>query len=65
MVGAPVRLSETPGAVRTAAPTLGEHTDRVLEDLVGLSAAEIDALRRAGAIGPRRSAPAKSNEVKA
>ena len=27
MVGVPVRLSETPGAIRTPAPLLGQHTD--------------------------------------
>jgi formyl-CoA transferase/CoA:oxalate CoA-transferase len=54
MVGAPVRLSETPGSVRTPAPTLGEHTDEVLRDLVGLSSEEVGALRAAGAIGPTR-----------
>jgi CoA:oxalate CoA-transferase len=53
MVGAPVRLSETPGSVRTPAPTLGEHTEQVLRDLLGLGAEEIDALRTAGAIGPK------------
>ncbi len=54
MVGVPVRLSDTPGAVRTPAPTQGEHTDLVLEDLLSLGQAEIDALRRSGAIGPAR-----------
>jgi formyl-CoA transferase/CoA:oxalate CoA-transferase len=54
MVGAPVRLSETPGSVRTPAPMLGEHTDRVLTDLLGLGPAEIASLRAAGAIGPAR-----------
>src|SRR5206468_8868816 len=54
MVGAPVRLSETPGAVRTPAPTLGEHTDEVLRQLLGLRAEEIADLRAAGAIGPER-----------
>ncbi|MEZ5816159.1 MAG: CoA transferase [Hyphomicrobiaceae bacterium] len=29
-LGVTVKLSETPGAVRSAAPTLGEHTDEVL-----------------------------------
>jgi formyl-CoA transferase/CoA:oxalate CoA-transferase len=53
MVGVPVRLSDTPGAVRTPAPMLGEHTDLVLEQMLGLSPAEIADLRRAGAIGPR------------
>ncbi len=54
MVGAPVRLSETPGSVRTPAPMLGEHTDEVLRELLGLGAEEIAALRAAGAIGPKR-----------
>ena len=45
MVGAPVRLSETPGSVRTPSPMLGEHTSEVLRDLLGMSAAEVAALR--------------------
>ena len=56
MVGAPVRLSETPGSVRTPAPMLGEHTDEVLRELLGLGAVDIAALRAAGAIGPGRGA---------
>ena len=56
MVGAPVRLSETPGSVRTPAPMLGEHTEEVLRQLLGLEAEEVAALRAAGAIGPQRSA---------
>jgi crotonobetainyl-CoA:carnitine CoA-transferase CaiB-like acyl-CoA transferase len=54
MVGAPVRLSETPGAVRTPAPMLGEHTDAVLRELLGLDDRAIAALREVGAIGPKR-----------
>ena len=52
MVGAPVRLSKTPGSVRTPAPMLGEHTDEVLRDLLGLGKDEIADLRHAGALGP-------------
>jgi crotonobetainyl-CoA:carnitine CoA-transferase CaiB-like acyl-CoA transferase len=33
VVGVPVKLSETPGAVRTPAPLLGEHTEEVLTSL--------------------------------
>jgi crotonobetainyl-CoA:carnitine CoA-transferase CaiB-like acyl-CoA transferase len=51
MVGVPVRLSETPGSVRTPAPMLGEHTEAVLRDLLGLDAGEVAALRAAGTIG--------------
>jgi crotonobetainyl-CoA:carnitine CoA-transferase CaiB-like acyl-CoA transferase len=54
MVGAPVRLSETPGSVRTPAPLLGEHTDTVLRDLLGLRTAEIDTLRAGGVIGRKQ-----------
>jgi crotonobetainyl-CoA:carnitine CoA-transferase CaiB-like acyl-CoA transferase len=54
MVGPPVRLSETPGRVRSPAPMLGEHTDEVLGGLLELGAQEIAALRAAGAIGPKR-----------
>src|SRR5437588_2352502 len=39
-VGIAIKLSETPGSVRSAAPLPGEHTDLVLKDL-GLSAADI------------------------
>jgi CoA:oxalate CoA-transferase len=54
VVGPPVRLSETPGGVRAPAPRLGEHTDEVLREQLGLGDAEIAALRRAGAIGAGR-----------
>jgi len=42
--GVPIKLSETPGTVRLAAPAPGEHTDEVLRSL-GLSAEEIRGLR--------------------
>jgi formyl-CoA transferase len=39
------KLSATPGAIRSAAPKLGEHTDEVLRR-IGYGAAEIEALRK-------------------
>ncbi|HWP88703.1 MAG TPA: CoA transferase, partial [Burkholderiales bacterium] len=33
VIGVPVKLSETPGSVRTPAPFLGEHTAEVLGEL--------------------------------
>jgi crotonobetainyl-CoA:carnitine CoA-transferase CaiB-like acyl-CoA transferase len=45
-LGVPVKLSDTPGAVRTPPPTLGQHTDAVLARDLGFSAEAIAALRR-------------------
>lgn len=50
VTGVPIKLAETPGAVRTAPPLLGEHTGAALRDLLGLSAAELDGLRERGVI---------------
>jgi formyl-CoA transferase len=38
------RLSATPGAIRSAAPKLGEHTDEVLREL-GFSTSQIDEFK--------------------
>ena len=50
VLGVPIKLSDTPGGVRTAPPTLGQHTARVLHADLGVPDAEIDALRRAKVI---------------
>jgi formyl-CoA transferase len=44
------KLSETPGAVRWPGPALGEHTDAVLGEELGMSAEKIAALRADGVI---------------
>ncbi len=43
-VASPLRLSATPVAYRNAPPTLGADTRAVLGEVLGMSAAEIDAL---------------------
>ena len=48
-LGVPVKLSETPGAVTRAAPTLGQHSDEILTEL-GYTGAEIASFRDARVI---------------
>jgi len=50
MAGLPVKLSATPGAVRSAAPLLGEHTAAVLAQ-AGYPDAQIAAMLAAGSAG--------------
>jgi crotonobetainyl-CoA:carnitine CoA-transferase CaiB-like acyl-CoA transferase len=50
MTAPPVRLSDTPGSVRSPAPLLGEHTEQVLRQRLGLGDEEIGHLRREGVI---------------
>jgi crotonobetainyl-CoA:carnitine CoA-transferase CaiB-like acyl-CoA transferase len=47
--GIAIKMSETPGAIRHAAPASGEHTDAVLKDL-GMSAAAVAAFRARGVV---------------
>ena len=51
MVGPPVRMSETPGGVRRPAPLVGEHTESILREMLGMKDDEIARLRQSGAIG--------------
>src|SRR6266478_3633463 len=44
-IGVAIKLSDTPGTIRSAAPMPNEHTEDVLKDL-GMSAVEIADLRR-------------------
>ena len=48
-VGNPIKLSASPADVRRS-PLLGEHTDEVLRDVLGMDAQEVDAARREGAL---------------
>jgi crotonobetainyl-CoA:carnitine CoA-transferase CaiB-like acyl-CoA transferase len=52
----PLLLSETPAAIRTPAPRLGEHTRSALTEILGLSSKELDELQKEGAIGTSSAA---------
>jgi CoA:oxalate CoA-transferase len=48
--GIPIQFLDAPGALRSAAPALGEHSGAVLRECLGLSDEELDELRRDGVI---------------
>jgi len=50
LIGNPLKLSETPVRYRMPPPRLGEHTDDVLEEILGVSAEERAGLRERGVI---------------
>jgi crotonobetainyl-CoA:carnitine CoA-transferase CaiB-like acyl-CoA transferase len=47
LIGNPIKLSETPPTYRHPPPTLGQQTDEVLQELLGLDASDRAALREA------------------
>jgi formyl-CoA transferase len=56
-VGMPIKLSASPAKIERS-PTLGEHTDEVLKEVLGYDAGKIDGLRKAGAFSlpPKKAA---------
>ncbi|WP_194726090.1 CaiB/BaiF CoA transferase family protein [Noviherbaspirillum malthae] len=50
LVGSPMRMSATPPRYDAPPPTLGQHTEQVLQDLLGYSEQQIGELRTKGTI---------------
>jgi crotonobetainyl-CoA:carnitine CoA-transferase CaiB-like acyl-CoA transferase len=50
--GIPVKFGGTPAAVQGPPPNLGQHTDEVLREVLGLSPVAIAELHASGALGP-------------
>jgi crotonobetainyl-CoA:carnitine CoA-transferase CaiB-like acyl-CoA transferase len=57
-------MSETPGGVRAPAPLLGQHTDAVLRERLGLGPDEIARLRAEGVVGAGRAEEAASSAAR-
>jgi len=49
-VGNPIKLSDSPSDVECS-PLLGEHTDEILKEVLGMSESEIDEAKTDGAVG--------------
>jgi formyl-CoA transferase/CoA:oxalate CoA-transferase len=50
VLGTPLKLSDTAGAIRTPPPLLGEHTDAVLRQELGFTREQVAALRSKGIV---------------
>ena len=48
-VGNPIKLSDSPADVQRS-PLLGEHTDEILDQVLGMSPDEFDAAKQSGAV---------------
>jgi len=46
----PIKLSLTPGRVETASPLLGQHTEEILNELLGFSKEDIKSLKKEGVV---------------
>jgi succinate--hydroxymethylglutarate CoA-transferase len=50
LVNSPVKYSETKPSIRSPPPTLGQHTDAILREHLGMGDHQIQALRQKGVI---------------
>ncbi|KAI9726150.1 MAG: hypothetical protein M1828_001823 [Chrysothrix sp. TS-e1954] len=50
LVNTPVKYSYSTPGIRSAPPTLGQHSDEVLKDILGMSTGEVKALRNEGVV---------------
>ena len=51
LINTPVKYSYSTPGIRTPPPTLGQHTDEVLKDALGMDEEEINTLRMDGVVG--------------
>ncbi len=50
LLNSPLRIPTAPTSIRRAPPTLGEHTEEVLAEMLGLDAVSVAALRQEGVV---------------
>jgi succinate--hydroxymethylglutarate CoA-transferase len=50
LVNTPVKYSYSKPGIRTPPPTLGQHTDEVLRETLGLNEGDIKSLKSEGAV---------------
>ena len=57
-VGMPIKLSASPAVIKRS-PTLGEHTDEILQEVLGYDESKINSMRNAGAFAAAPRTPKK------
>ena len=50
LVNTPVKYSYSEPSIRTPPPLLGQHTDKILRDILGMDASEIEGLKAEGVV---------------
>jgi succinate---hydroxymethylglutarate CoA-transferase len=50
LVNTPVKFSETQPTIRSPLPMLGEHSNEILRDIVGMTESDIEELRMLGVV---------------
>jgi succinate--hydroxymethylglutarate CoA-transferase len=50
MVNTPVKYSASKPSIRSVPPILGQHTDEILREVLGMSESEIEELKAEGAV---------------
>jgi crotonobetainyl-CoA:carnitine CoA-transferase CaiB-like acyl-CoA transferase len=50
VISPPVKYSNAETSIRSQPPLLGEHTDELLQDVVGLSKERIEELKKKGVV---------------
>lgn len=50
LVSPPVKYSESKPSIRTPPPTLGQHTDEILAEMLGMSKQDVEGLKAEGVV---------------
>ena len=50
LVNTPIKFSHSEPSIRTPPPLLGQHTDEVLQEIVGMSQSDIELLKKDGVV---------------
>jgi formyl-CoA transferase len=50
LLGSPLNIPTAPSEIRFPPPTIGEHTDQILSELLGFDSTKIMTLRESGVV---------------